>query len=139
MLLSIASLKGDFGLTAQGHHLSTLDTVPALGFLNTTIRAGGGPRARGLLRMMSTMLSMPRSHPSRSHPRGLWRRGRMKRWRLQRTTVNLFRYLIGRVCHLIAAHLSDNNTPDKLHLSGRRDDDARVVTAPVFTTTRPYR
>ena len=63
MLLSIASLKGDFGLTAQGHHLSTLDTVPALGFLNTTIRAGGGPRARGLLRMMSTMLSMPRVTP----------------------------------------------------------------------------
>ena len=67
MLLSIASLKGDFGLTAQGHHLSTLDTVPALGFLNTTIRAGGGPRARGLLRMMSTMLSMPRVHTHLDH------------------------------------------------------------------------
>ena len=58
----------------------------------------------------------------------------MKRWRLQRTTVNLFRYLI----EGSAGHLSDNNTPDKLHLSWRRDDDARVVTAPVFTTTRPY-
>ena len=103
LLLSVASLKGDFGLTAQGHHLSTLDTVPALGFLNTTIRAGGGPRARGLLRMMSTMLSMPRSHPSRSHPRGLWRRGRMKRRRLQRTTVNLFRYLIGTVGFFLAS------------------------------------